>query len=200
MTGNLTQAFRAYDPTLDDVVGLHFRTPRCWRALFAVSGREQKAADWLREWHIHAYWPNYCVMEVVGRNGNGRIVRGWRCKALIPGFIFIAVRVGSAFNLGDLVGDTPGVVGYMRNGLGEPATITEHDITRIREIEGDHNRPTPAKHVHNFRTGQKVRFKVDPVLRGKILAYCADGRISIEVEKLLGGATVKAWPHQLEAM
>ena len=198
--GNMADVFHSVAEISDDAVGLDFRAPRYWRALIALASREQRAADWLRESRIRAYWPNYSVSESVGRQANGWRARGRRLRAISPGFVFVAVPPDSELELHRIVEDTPGIIGYMRDGTGLAATITEHDIRRIREIEGDHNRPPPAKHVHSFRIGQKVRFKIDRGLTGKIVEFCADGRIGIEAEKLLGGATVKAWPHQIEAM
>ena len=70
----------------------------------------------------------------------------------------------------------------------------------IRAIEADENKPPPAKHVHNFRIGQKVRFKAAAGWMGKIIEFCSDGRISVGVPMLGRVAPVKGLPHQIEAM
>lgn len=198
MNGNLAQVREAIEG--DGIVGLDFRTPRSWIALIAVAGREQKAADRLRENHVRAYWPNYCVSEAVGRQANGRSFCAPRLRALIPGYIFIAVRRDGEINLSAVVEETPGIRGYMRNGMGEPAALTERDITKIRELEADQNKAPVKSHVHNFKTGQKVRFKLIPEWRGPIAAFCDDGRISVAVAMLGRIVPTKALPHQIEAM
>lgn len=183
-----------------DTIGLDFRAPREWLALIAMASREQKAADRLREMHIRAYWPNYVVSEADCRLPSGRLRRSGRLRAIIPGFIFIAIRAGSNFDLSVVIEETPGLIGYMRDGAGYAACLTELDIKRIREIEADQNTPSPTKHVHTFKVGQRVRFKLYPSWIGKILQFYSDGRISVGVS-LLGRITpVKGLPHQIEVM
>lgn len=200
MANELAKAFEAHDLVSDDVVGLDFRVPRCWRALVAISSREQRAADWLREARIRAYWPNYSTSEPMTQLPSRRHFRQGRLRALIAGFIFVAVKFGSEIDLGAIVDNTPGIIGYMRDGSGMAATITERDIGKIREIEGDQNRPPPAKHVHTFKVGQKVRFKKVPEWQGKIMEFCSDGRISVGVPLLGQVAPVKGLPHQMEVV
>jgi transcription antitermination factor NusG len=196
MAGNLADAFK--ELATDDYVGLDFRTPRCWRALIAISSREQKAADWLREAHIRAYWPNYAESEVATMLPNGRPYRRGRLKALIPGFIFVAVRDKAEIDLGGIVEQTPGIIGYMRDGGGYAATVTERDIECIRGIESDKNKPSPKKHVHNFKMSQRVRFRAAESWIGKIEEFCPDGRIGVGVPLLGRIAVIKALPHQIE--
>ncbi len=185
---------------LSDINGLDFRTPRAWLALIAIASREQKATDRLREFHIRAYWTNYVVSEADTRLPSGRLHYSRRLRALIPGFIFVAVRADGEIDLSTIVEETPGIVGYMRDGAGYPAKLTELDIGRIREIEADQNRAPPARHVHNFKIGQRVRFKLYPVWMGKILEFCSDGRISVGVPMLGQIAPAKGLPHQIEVM
>ena len=182
-----------------EIIGLDYQTPRSWRALFAQSGKEQKSADWLREMQVRAYWPNYSDRDSQGGR-NGRLHRRWRLRALIPGYLFIAVKANIEVDLTGLVDHVPGLFGFMRDGTGIAASVRESDIQRIRQIEADHNTPKPQAHVHKFEIDQKVRFKIDTGIWGKIIELCSDGRISIEAKKLLGGATVKAWPYQIEPM
>ena len=183
-----------------DIVGLDFRAPRAWLALIAVTRREQKAADRLREFHIRAYWPNYVVSEGDCRLPSGRMRRSARLRAIIPGFIFVAVRAHGEIDLSVVIEETPGLIGYMRDGAGFPAKLTELDITRIREIETDQNKPLAAKHVHNFKVGQRVRFKLYPAWAGTIEGFCSDGRISVGVPMLGQIAPAKGLPHQIEMM
>jgi transcription antitermination factor NusG len=196
-TGNLRHLVEASN----EVVGLDFRTPRLWLAFIARASCEQKAADRLRECRIRAYWPNYCVTEAIGRHqGNGHRLRGARLRSIIPGFIFVAVGIGAEpeFDLHAIVDETPGLLGYMRNGSGEVAQLREADIQQIRKIEGDHNLPPARDHVHNFKMGDKVRFKHAPAWVGKVIEFCSDGRLSVGVLLFGRVVPVKGMPHQVE--
>ena len=68
--------------------------------------KEQRAADWLREGNIRVYWPNYCVSEAVGQAANGRHFRRGRLRALIPGYLFVAVRRIGEVDLNAIVENT----------------------------------------------------------------------------------------------
>lgn len=189
-------------PTFDGngIVGLDFRTPRYWRAFLAIAGREQKAAEWLKDARVAVYWPNYAVSQAVGALPNGRHTRALRLRALIPGFLFVPVAQSVEINLHAVVEQVPALYGYMRDGVGNAAAVSESDIHCIRRIEAEENTPAPAKHVHNFKIGQKVRFKQATTWVGKILEFCNDGRISVGVPMLGQIAPVKGLPHQIEAV
>ena len=131
---------------------------------------------------------------------NGRLHRRWRLRALIPGYLFIAVKANIEVDLTGPVDHVPGLFGFMRDGNWNCGIVRESDIQRIRQIEAGPQYTQAAGHVHKFEIDQKVRFKIDTGIWGKIIELCSDGRISIEAKKLLGGATVKAWPYQIEPM
>lgn len=195
------------NPVVNGLVGadgspMNCTTPRDWLAMVAKSGREQEAADWLKRWHYFAFWP--CYMKQVNAGGpkrNGFSASRARYTAIIPGFIFVACAKGG-FHPHALVETIPGLISYMRNGAGNPATLDNDDIETIRRIEAGHNLP-PVKRAHKFKTGDKVRF-VDE-LKGRwmpavVSRLDSDGRIIVD-QPLLGRiVSITVEPHQIERM
>lgn len=183
---------------------MNVTTPRQWLAMIAKHGKEQESADWLKRDHYFAYWA--CYMKQVNAGGstrnNGFARSRARYTAIIPGFIFVACSYGSRFHPHPLIDTIPGLISYMRNGAGEPATLDEDDIGTIRRIEAGQNLP-PLKRAHKFKVGDKVRFTDD--LKGRWLPAVVsrvadDGRIMID-QPLLGRiVTITVEPHQIETM
>lgn len=156
-------------PAMREVVtfgsGLKFTEPRIWRALIARSAKEQHAADWLKRDRLYVYWPNYERQINAGRR---------RCRTLLspvmPGYLFLATRdEANEPSLQALIDVTPGLMGYVRDGSGNAASLTNFDIEIIRRIEAGLNLPSPKKHVHRFKSGDHVRF-VDDLLGAGLAA------------------------------
>lgn len=178
-----------------------YAEPRVWYALTVRPGREQDAADWLKRGSVHAYWPCFTRQVSSGRKApNGRHTSVARLSSVIPGYLFMAGRPGT--DPWVIVHQAPGIVGYLRDAIGDAATLSNVDIEVIRRIEGEMNMPRPKDHAHNFKIGHKVRL-IDGVLahwpNGKITALADNGQISLEVNLL--GRAVAIWvrPHQIEA-
>lgn len=194
---------------LDTLLGLDghpidYLEPRSWVAFFARPNKEQEAADWMKRAMLFAYWPCYSdqVRTSNGR-GIGRASRYQRFRALIPGYLFVAMREGSNADPFVLMRQIPGIVGYMRGPNGYPAKLGEEDILTIRNIEAGQNLPYDPSTAHKFKVGDKVRFADDLMGRwppGKITRLAADGRISVEVGLLGQMVPVTVYPHQIEAM
>jgi transcription antitermination factor NusG len=177
---------------------LDFRAPREWCAFQARTMKEQSAADWLKLARMFAYWPCYAKDE-----NRGRGQRRKRYHALIPGYIFIAMRQGATIDPHQIVAQVPGIIGYMRDGTGLPMVLGNDDIDRIRQIESDENLPPSPKTAHKFKNGQKVRFRGDLFSGwhpGKVERLADDGRIGIGVPLLGRIVTMLVYPHQIEAM
>lgn len=177
---------------------LDFSTPRVWAALIARPSKEQDAMDRLKEYKLFAYWPCYLKQQNCG-SGRRRSI----FTPVIPGYIFIAVREGSNQDPWGVVRQTPGVIGYVRNGFGSPALLSDADIEVIRNIEGRLNIPPPAELVHTFKVGDKVHF-LDDIYKqwphGKVKALAEGNRISVEVPLMGRVVPVTVFPHQIEAM
>lgn len=178
---------------------LEFDVPRQWAALTARPSKEQAAADWLRSARMFAYWP--CYGEQV-RHSLGRS-RHQRMRAIIPGYLFIAMRDGAQADPWMIVRQTPGITGYMRDATGYPALLGEEDIQVIRRIEAGHNLPYDPKTAHKFKVGDKVRFCGDLLGRwpaGVVSGLADNGRIKVDVPLLGRFVPIEALPHQIEAM
>jgi transcription antitermination factor NusG len=187
-----------------DGSAIDFLAPRAWVAFVARSGKEQDSADWFKNARLFAYWPCYGdqVRHWRGR-ANGIGSRSLRMKALIPGYLFVAVRDGVVVDPFVVVRQVPGITGYMRGPEGYPAMLGEADIQTIRRIEAGQNLPFDPKGAHKFKTGDKVRFCDDLMRRwpyGKVARLAADGRISVDVALLGRVVPVTVYPHQIEAM
>lgn len=181
-----------------DGVPLEFSDPRVWAALTVRPSKEQGAADRLREYKLFSYWPCYLKQQNMG-SGRRRPIY----SPVMPGYIFIAVRAGSNVNPWHVLTMTPGIIGYVRNGQGAPAFLTNDDIEIIRNIEGGLNLPPPIKVIHKFKVGDKVRFTDDLMGRwpsGKVKSLASNNGISVEVPLLGRLVPITVYPHQIEAM
>jgi transcription antitermination factor NusG len=101
----------------------------------------------------------------------------------------------------DVVARNVGIVKVVRNYSGELAALPNADIEVIREIDRGLNTPKPGKSLHNFKTGQKVRFCDDLLHRwppGIVAGSTNDGRISVEVEVMGRIVPFMVFPHQIE--
>lgn len=181
-----------------DGVPLDFSAPRVWAALIVRPMLEQKAADRLKEYRLFAYWPCFQKQMNAG-GGNRRMI----FSPLLPGYIFIAAHAGTKCDPWNVIRQTPGIVGFLRDGFGGPAFLDNDDINVIRVIESGQNIPPPEKQTHRFKVGDKVRFIDDLLGRwpaGKVKALAANNRISVEVPLLGCFVPIEAAAHQIEAM
>lgn len=166
-----------------------------WFALLTFANRERSAAEWVkaRSASVWIYWPNYLIARASGRGG-----RRSQLASIIPGYLFMA-----GGNPWDVVHETPGVYGFVRNGNREPAHLTDEDIEIIRRIEGDENLPENPKTAHRFRVADKVSFCGDLFGRwpaGSIERLDDDGRIVVSVGLLGRVVPIHVHPTQIEAI
>lgn len=174
---------------------------KAWYAVIIRSQREQDAADGFRKEDVAAYWPNYVKQTPMGMHHGSRRHRA-TFNAIFPGLIFCPTADQNLF--WRAVQRIPYVVNLLRREQGLPATLSNAEIERVRQIEADANLPPDVTPVHSFKKGQRVRFTdVGPFVDfvGKIARLDSDGRISIEV--YLMGRMVPmhgVLPHQIEAV
>lgn len=169
-----------------------------WLLMVARPGKERCAADFLRETGLSAYWPNYAKRVSAGQ---GR--RRTQLFSVIPGYLLLAAYPGYGLDPFDLVNQTPGLVGWVRDGAGRPARLRALDIKEIRRIEADQCIPPPKETQRAFKIGDKVRFADSLLARwpgGRVGALADDGRISVDVPMLGCVVPVWAFAHQIEAM
>ncbi|WP_291854837.1 transcription termination/antitermination NusG family protein [Bradyrhizobium sp.] len=202
--------FAKTDPTMADVWGmalgpalLDFHAPRQWRALTVRPTYEQKAADFLKTERQWVYWP--CFVDQVHAGGHRRgqcRVRRAVFRAVMPGYLFLAVHPDSG-DPWSCVHATPGITGFVRDGGGHAAALTDRDIDIIRMIEAGLNLPHDPMKAHRHKPGDKVRFVDDTYSRWPpsiVRRLAEDGRIVLETLLLGRIVPILAYPHQIEAM
>lgn len=173
-----------------------FVEPKEWCMIAVRPGKEPESCDSFRRRKVRCYWPNYCTFE-------GRLFRGRRdnYRSMIPGYLFSPFPLSQAF--WDVVEAHVGVVGPVRTYSGDIMVIKNADIEVIRKIEAGQNTPMPGKSLHNYKTGQKVRFSDDLLSRwppGRVAKLADDGRIVIDVEVMGRIVPFQVFPHQIEPM
>lgn len=187
----------------DGPVLVDFHAPRKWRALLVFGQREQKAADFLKNADQWVYWPNYCRQIACGTgHAGGRGARRPQFCSIIPGYLFLAVHI-DAGDPWSIVHVTPGIHGFVRDGTGHAAALSNDDIEIIRNIEGGLNLPFDPKSAHRFKTGDRVHFVDDIYSRwppGAVKRLAEDGRIVVNVSLLGRVVPITVYPHQIEAM
>lgn len=191
--GNLAQVRDAFEtsPTLREQQRFPYKG---WFAVIVRSQREQDAADGFRRENVSAYWPNY-VKHVASGVSRRRAI----FAPIFPGMIFCPTADADLF--WSAIQRIPYVVNMLRKDGGIPATLTNADIEKIRRIEAGQNEPPPIKPIHNFKTGQKVRFcDENPIAwpPGKIVRLNGDGRIVVEVYLFGRMVPMTVLPHQIE--
>jgi transcription antitermination factor NusG len=198
-SGTMAQVRDALEPAQVEPKPLQRYPFRQWYMVVVRPGRELDAADGLKRNKVKAYWPNYEEFRTV-RRSNRTVERRASFKSIIPGYVFSPVGDSDQdFEL--LIGSITSVIQIARTFSGEPLLLTEDDIQIIRRIEAVLNTPVPIKPVHNFKTGESVRFTDDLMGRwpaGKISRCGVDGRIGVEAELMGRKATVWVFPHQIE--
>lgn len=175
-----------------------FHGPRKWYALLTFSNRERSAAEWIkarsRAW---IYWPN-----MIAQRAGGRGVRRSQLVSIIPGYLFMAVGLDDG-DPWDVVHETPGIHGFVRDGAGHAAHLTEQDIDIIRRIEGNENMPQDPRTAHRFKVTDKVQFCDDLFGRwppGLVVRLDDDGRIVVDVSLLGRVVHIHVLPSQIESM
>lgn len=171
--------------------------PDQWFMLLVRPGKEQEARDSFRRYGLRAYWPNYHSTSHWSPQRRER--RRTDYRSVIPGYLFVPALPSSTF--WNIIERNLGIVNVVRNYSGELAVLKNADIEVVRSIEASMNTPVPGKSLHNFKTGDKVRFADDTLNRwppGRVAGSINDGRISIEVEVMGRIVPFMVFPHQIE--
>jgi transcription antitermination factor NusG len=182
-----------------------------WYVLLTTTGVERRTCIWMRLRGLEPYWARY---RVNWREFQVRSGVQWR--SVLPGYLFLpwpanstqtmisdapavetsTLKVGDVIPGGkkriidycQLVEKAPGVRRFVRNADGEPETLDEHEMSRIREIESALNDSIiAARDGIPFKVGQLVDVK-KLEMRGKILRL--DGRRRIIIEVFMFGSIV----------
>lgn len=159
---------------------IDYRAERTWYPV--ICRPERTAADWLERSGYRPYWPHYTKHRhrKDGKQAPFRI-------SVISGLIFVPMEPGK--ECFEAVRSLPGVLSFITIG-GYAQALSEVQIGRIREIEGELNTPPDQrKRMPDWAVvGQKVRVRVVGDehwdLSGPILAVAAQNQISVEVMML----------------
>jgi transcription antitermination factor NusG len=162
-----------------------------WCMLLVRPGSERAVANCFRSYKIAAYWPHYYPF---GRERDSKIAR-----SLIPGYLFVHAIFDDDFWMA--VNRTKDASYVVLNYSGEVAKLREEDIEAIRQIERAAHTPVRGRELHNFRTGDRVRFTDDELGRlppGRVATSLGDGRITVEVEMMGRVVPMHVFPSQVE--
>ena len=170
--------------------------PQQWCMLLVTPGKEQHARDSFHRYGVQAYWPNY--YSFLRSNLPLRERRRTDYRSVIPGYLFLKSVLDN--QLWETIQRTKDTNHLVLNYSGSVATLKEESIDVIRAIEGGMHTLVPGKSLHNFKTGDKVRFVDDLQGRwppGRISGAVRDGRITVEVRVMGRMVPFQVFPHQI---
>ena len=99
----------------------------------------------------HAYLPIATTKHINRRNRTSRL----SSIPMFPGYVFVLIRDPFSLDLSPVWSKT---YGFLRNGLNEPLTITEDDISHMMELEQDMYKVPVRDASAMFEIGQRVKF------------------------------------------
>jgi len=176
-----------------------FVEPEQWCMVGVRPGKEPECCDSFRRQGLRCYWPNYYVFGYSKPRRAAR--RGQPYRSVMPGYLFMPLPATDLF--WNVVERWSGVAHPIRSYSGDLLALHNEDIQVIRKIEAGLNTPVPRKSLHNFKTGDKVRFSDDLLTRwppGRVARLADDGRIAVEVDLMGRSVPFLVWPHQIERM
>ncbi len=176
--------------------------PDKWAMIAVRPGKEADCADSFRQRGVRCFWPTYHVFEQSLRQRRPYRSRGRRdYRSVIPGYLFTP-QPGTVM-FAAVMDAHKGILHSVRTHSGDVLALDNEAIVVVRKIEAGLNTPKPRASLHNFKTGQKVRFIDDMHSRwppGRIARLADDGRIVVETEVMGRLVPFLVFPHQLERM
>jgi transcription antitermination factor NusG len=174
--------------------------PLKWCMIAVKPGKEQECCDSFRRAKVRCYWPNYHIFERrLIRRAARRPARDYR--AVIPGYLFTPLPRSVAFY--QVLDLKEGFLHSIHTFSGDVFSLDNEAIMVLRKIEAGLNTPKPKASLHNFKTGEKVRFADDLLSRwppGKVARLADDGRIVVETEVMGRLVPFLVFPYQLERL
>lgn len=167
--------------------------------ILVQSPQEQAARDSLRRRGVGIWWPNYPRFETKKDMQTGKRYQRTVRVGVLPGVILSPANIGRQFF--DAIDFAPGVMGVAQKPNGQWLLLSDIDIVLIHKIEHGLNRPAPAKTVHSFKMGDKVRFTDDVYRRfplGIVTRCHRDGHIDVEVNMMGRKQPITVLPDQIE--
>lgn len=168
-----------------------------WLMIIARGGRDLDVVDSLRRHGTRAFWASYEELTVTRQIVNGQPVRRLKRIGIVPGIVFTPADPHR--NMTVFLEHIVGAVDFAKKASGAPLLIDDDDIEIIRRIDGtDQAKPSKA---HDFKVGDKVRFKDDINRRwppGLVTRVVPNGRISVELSGMGRKLELRPLPHQIE--
>ena len=155
-----------------------------WAIIRTVGARERVVADELRRGlGLHSYHP----IERIKLQRAGRAVEIKR--ALMPNYLFV---LGIECGVWRDVKATRGVIGWVcLAGSDEPASITDAELTTIRDLEREFNRAKDDRRSRTLCVGDRVKITKGPFMDIETLITSVRGA-KVEFMSPMGKATVPA--------
>jgi transcription antitermination factor NusG len=159
-----------------------------WSIIRCVGARERSVADELRRGlGLHSYHPQEHT-KIVRRSssGVGRVIDASR--PLMPNYLFV---LGIEAGVWRDIKSTKGVIGWVTlAGSDEPASITDAELTAIRELEREFNR-AKVDTRRALCVGDRVKITKGPFMDIETLITSVRGA-KVEFMSPMGKATVPA--------
>lgn len=171
-----------------------------WYMVIVRSNYQLDAVDGLRRAGLRAYWPSY-ERSIASR----RMIAGRYTSRTVRFGILPYVLSPRSPDV-DFTAKTERIVSILdivRTYSGNPLFLRCADINIIRRIDVGFNTPKPEASIHNFKTGQKVRFRDDLSAQwppGVIINVAREGRISVEVSMMGRKVPITVFPFQIERL
>ncbi|QPF81656.1 hypothetical protein IC762_17675 [Bradyrhizobium genosp. L] len=159
---------------------------------------EFEAVDSFRRNAQPAFWPSYEELVTTRQRQNDQPVRRIRRIGIISGYVFTPASPSRDFTV--FLQRIVGAIEIAKTFSGAPLVLDEADVAVFRRIEAEEGFKDTVKTEHDFKIGEKVRFRDDLQRRwppGKIIKLARQGRISVEVAMMGRKMEIKVLPHQI---
>jgi transcription antitermination factor NusG len=169
-----------------------------WYMLVVRSNYHLDAVDGLRRQGLRAYWPSYERTEASKRMIAGRSVSRSVRFGILP---YVLSQKESGIDMARAIERVSAIMDIVRTYSGNTLFLKDRDVDIVRRIQDGLNTPKPEASLHNFKNGQKVRFRDDLAHHwppGQINKIAKESRIGVEVDMMGRKVTVTVFPHQIE--
>lgn len=169
-----------------------------WYMVVVRSSYHLDAVDGLRRQGLRAYWPSYERSIASKRMVMGRQTRRSVRFGILP---YVLSPREPDLDFRSLSERVVSILDIVRTYSGAPLVLRDRDLSIIRRIDVSMNTPKPEATLHNFKTGQKVRFRDDLANHwppGVVIKVAKDNRIGVEVDLMGRKVPVTVFPHQIE--
>ena len=196
-TGNIEQVRAALEGITGEVIKPTTNRQK-WYMVIARAGHDLDVVDSFRRHDTRAYWPSYEELVATRQQMNGQPVRRLRRVGIIRGIVF--TPADGSRDMTVFLERIVGALDFAKKPSGAPILLDDDDIEIIRRIDGTTDEPQASKD-HDFKTGDRVRFKGDMNRRwppGYVTKVAPNGKISVDVAMMGRKVEFRPLPHQIE--